>query len=92
MGWHPISFADMELSHRKAKAQGGTWHVWNVLAACAEHHKYAPDSPHAGPVRARERGWVVRRNEDPLLVPVLLGSGRWVRLTVNGRYLDVSNA
>jgi hypothetical protein len=86
IGWHPITFADMEASHRKAKAQGGTWHVHNLLAACKWDHLYGPVAPHHQPERARERGLVVRRGEDPLLVPVLLGSGRWVRLTADGGY------
>lgn len=73
-------------SHRKGAAQGGPWHVTNLLHACRSCHNWI----HAHPSVARRNGWMVSgADDDYASVPVLLRQSRLVLLTATGRYMPI---
>ena len=78
--------------HRVGKGQGGQWRASNGLAGCGSGTTGCHGWCHANPAAARERGWMLRRTEDPAAVPVLLPTGVRVLLDDVGDYLPVRAA
>ena len=74
-------------SHRKGKAQGGKYEIANGLATHSECHLETITNY---PARAYENGWLIRRNQNPLEVPVLLYGNRWVLLDDLGNYVSTN--
>lgn len=69
-----------DYSHRQARSQGGAWCPSNALHLCRACHAWA----HSGPEMARSVGWMVRRSEDPAVIPALLHGRGWVLLHPDG--------
>lgn len=69
-----------EWSHRKNRSQGGRWTPANGLDACSPCHLWITEHP----VGAREKGWNVSREADPLRVPVWTVHGLVVLDDVGG--------
>lgn len=69
-------------SHRRARAQRGTWAPWNGLHICHRSHMWLE----AEPVLAAAGGWrLVHDERDPIAVPVWLARPwpGWWWLTVD---------
>ena len=77
------------VSHRKLRSQGGDNRLSNLMLSCGNGTQGCEGLIHAHPERARDAGWMVRRNEDPAAKPVehsqhghvlLLDDGGWTRV------------
>lgn len=77
-----------EVHHRKNRSQGGLWSPENALHVCTWDHRWITVNP-AG---ARERGWAVRRNQDPATVPAQHARYGLVLLTADGGWAPVEEA
>lgn len=78
---------DWECHHRRPRRMGGsqlpdTNSLVNLLVLCPSCHELVERERAA----AYEGGWLVRQNDSPTIVPVLIGADRWVLLTEDGRY------
>lgn len=58
----------LEHAHRKSRAQGGGWEPSNAMRLCRTCHAYS----HHQPDWSIQRGWMVPRDGDPALVPVVI--------------------
>lgn len=78
-------------SHRKARSQGGLWSPANVVDACGSGttgcHGWIEHNPEA----ARRLGLRLRRDEDPLVVPVDLARLGRVVLDDDGGWASAFN-
>lgn len=61
--------------HRLDRSLGGLWLPSNGLHACPLCHLSVTDQSGERLALCRRNGWVLRTNEDPALVPVLLCHG-----------------
>lgn len=78
---------DWECHHRRPRRMGGsqlpdTNSPVNLLVLCPSCHELVERERTA----AYEGGWLVRQNDSPAIVPVLIGAVRWVLLTADGGY------
>ena len=78
------SFRATHWHHRKLRSQGGGHEVVNGLAVCDACHHYF----HMHPALAYSKGWLVRSNLDPALVPVQRRD-RVVRLYEDGSFREL---
>jgi hypothetical protein len=86
-GIGPRRGEDYEVHHRRARRSGGsrlpdTNSPVNLLILCCDCHSTVERERTA----AYEGGWLVRQNDSPAIVPVLIGATRWVLLTADGQY------
>lgn len=80
---------DWHLHHRRPRQQGGTRRrdtnaPCNLLLLCPPHH--AEIESHRSV--AYSVGWLLRQNDNPAEVAVLVQRDRWVYLTGDGDYCD----
>lgn len=80
---------DYHLHHRRPRRMGGdrrpdTNSPSNLLVLCPPHHEEI-ESRRA---EAYAVGWLLRQNDNPAAVAVLVQRDRWVYLTADGRYGD----
>lgn len=83
-----------EWAHRVGRAQGGPWTAENGLWLCGDlTGGHAPTSgggchpwshSAAGRPVCEKRGWILRRNQDPLMTPVLIAGRGLVLLDAVG--------
>jgi hypothetical protein len=83
------------LHHRRPKGSGGTnqpaTHTLpNVLALTHSIHNLATRSVHLDPAWSRPLGYLLRQDQIPRLVPVLLLGHTWALLGIDGDYLDIT--
>lgn len=80
---------DWHLHHRRPRRMGGdrradTNQPQNLLALCPPHH----DEIESRRAEAYVVGWLLRQNDDPAKVAVLVQRDRWVYLGADGTYRD----
>lgn len=63
-----------EMSHRRARSQGGLWIPSNIQHLCHDCHHWVEMNPTA----AHEVGWRLWAGEEPELTPVLMNGRRRV--------------
>jgi 5-methylcytosine-specific restriction protein A len=85
----PRRGVDWHCHHRRARRMGGsqlpdTNLPQNLLVLCPSCHELVESERTA----AYAGGWLVRQNQDPLKVRVLIGAAVWVLLTADGEYFD----
>lgn len=73
----------IERHHRKRRRDGGESFP-NLTGLCPECHGWC----HQHPALARKYGWIVSVSRDPVAVPMLWRSRRWVFLTEDGGMVD----
>lgn len=83
----PVRGVDHHVHHRRPRRAGGsraedTNTAANLLLLCPSCHEVVEVQRAA----AYEGGWLLHAEQDPVVVPVLIGAQRLVRLTVDGRY------
>lgn len=69
-----------DMSHRRARSQGGHWTPANILHACRPCHHWLETHPVSG----HDHGWRLWTGDDPLTTPVAVGRGRML-LTDTGQ-------
>jgi hypothetical protein len=72
--------------HRKPRARGGRDEVVNAVALCPSCHTGGPLAVHRRELPAGARGLMLRRHENPALVPVMIHTGQTLRLMPGGSY------
>lgn len=90
VGIGPRRGEEHHVHHRRPRRMGGTDlpdanDLPNLLLLCPSCHAVVEKERAA----AYEGGWLVRQNDDPAAVAVLIGASRWVLLTADGRYRTV---
>lgn len=70
----PLSNAAFECHHRKKRSQGGDDSLPNLVALHSHCHHVRV---HGQPAWAYDRGFLVRRDDEPADVPVLRHGTRW---------------
>lgn len=70
--------------HRLNRSQGGTWDPANLLHLCGSGTTGCHGFITTHPAIARDRGWTLRRGQDPLGEPVLLARSGLVLLRPDG--------
>jgi hypothetical protein len=73
---------EMNPHHRQLKSQGGKGVVENGLGIHHECHRWVHDNP----ADSYKYGWMIPNGDTPLMLPVLLPSNIYARLTNDGRY------
>jgi hypothetical protein len=97
----PLDFDTFDMHHRRNKGMGGTSRedvdeLWNLLALDPAVHNGGPDSVHGRREWSEDRGYLVPKGVDEVVLwPVLLGGllperfQRWVLLGGEGGYWAV---
>ncbi|MGI5414285.1 HNH endonuclease [Actinomadura luteofluorescens] len=70
----PLSWSSFQCHHRKKRSQGGDDSLPNLMALHGSCHH---DRVHARPKWAYDRGFMVRRDDDPAKTAVLRHGTRW---------------
>lgn len=85
---------DWSMQHRLPRGQGGTSNPAinlpsNLLSVCGSATTLCHGHMESYRTEAEQKGWLVRRGNDPKAQPVLVARGtRWVYLDDDANYLD----
>lgn len=74
------------VSHRKLRAQGGDNRMSNLMLSCGNGTTGCEGDIHANPAKARDAGWMVRRDADPAEVDLYCARRGRGRLTDDGGF------
>lgn len=65
------------ISHRKARSQGGLWSTANCMAACGSGTTGCHGWVESHPTEARQLGLRLTSRQSPLAVPALMRTAQW---------------
>lgn len=77
---------DWSIHHRKLRSQGGDNRLSNLISVCGHGTAGCHGDIHAAPAKAREAGWMLRRDDDPAEMVMAHSQRGFGRLTDGGGF------